>query len=319
MAGIKKKYIVFTAKILFAAVMMYVIVKDVNFREIIRAIQHPNNRICIYAGFFLLVPNLYMQWFRWHYLIGLLKKNISPKETLFSFLGGMAGGFITPGRIGEVSRYLFLPAVDPLQAAGMVILDKAYAAVPIIAVGIWGLVLMLMYIFSYNIFLSIPLVTAAVLISFMAVLLFSRPCWIRTIIYNISLIFPYRDKAKRFMKCFDLLSIVHARNMLLYSLILYSIYIAQFILFAHAFQPMVLTTSLTATVTTMFVKTLLPISFADIGIREGAAVYFFTQFNVTKVTAFNSSILLFAVNVLVPSVLGLVVIIFYRNTRRETQ
>ena len=54
-----------------------------------------------------------------------------------------------------------------------------------------------------------------------------------------------------------------------------------------------------------FVKTLLPIALGDLGIRESAAVEFFSYINVKNTTAFNASIMLFAINVLFPSVVGL--------------
>jgi len=307
---IKGKHTGLILKIIFGVLMMFIIIKDVNFSNIIEAIKNPRHKILIYISVFLLIPNMYVQWFRWHFLIKLIRKDVKVKDTLGSYLSGMAAGFVTPGRVGEISRYLFLPEVDHMKAAAMVVIDKAYAAVPIIAVGVWGLSLMLMYVFSYNLFLLIPLLVTAVIISSGILVIFVHPSWIRTLLYNISLLFPYRDKVKRFMSCFDLFSRANAVYLLSLSFILYFVYILQFILLAHAFQSMAVTTSLYATVTTMFVKTLLPVSFADLGIREGAAVYFFTQLHVSKVTAFNSSILLFAINVLVPSVIGLFVIIF---------
>ncbi|HEX9934008.1 MAG TPA: hypothetical protein VGB38_02325, partial [bacterium] len=51
--------------------------------------------------------------------------------------------------------------------------------------------------------------------------------------------------------------------------------------------------------------TLIPFSIGDLGIREGAAVFFFLRFHVDKVTAFNSSLLLFAINIVFPTLLGL--------------
>ena len=307
-----KKVLFLFLKISFAVVMLVVIIKDVKFGEITNAIHQPRNIFLLYLGAILLIPNLYVQWLRWHYLIKLIKSDVSAKDTLTSYLSGMAAGFVTPGRVGEISRSIFLPNVDRVQSVGMTIIEKAYAFVPIIAVGIWGIVFVVIHSVSSNVFLSLPLVIVAAAVSFTIVLFFNKPLWIRTLIYNLSLIFPYRDKMKKLYSCFDLLQKKNAETMLLLSFLLYLIYIAQFILFAHAFQAMSFITSLASTVTTMFVKTLLPVSFADLGIREGAAVYFFSLFNVSKAAAFNSSILLFTVNILLPSITGLIIIIFSR-------
>ena len=59
-------------------------------------------------------------------------------------------------------------------------------------------------------------------------------------------------------------------------------------------------------------KTLLPVSFGDLGVRESAAIYFFAQFGISRAAAFNASFLLFLINLLIPSLAGLLIILFNR-------
>ena len=55
----------------------------------------------------------------------------------------------------------------------------------------------------------------------------------------------------------------------------------------------------------MFVKTIIPpITFGELGIREGASVYFLTQMGETASIGFNASILLFIINLLIPALIG---------------
>ena len=63
---------------------------------------------------------------------------------------------------------------------------------------------------------------------------------------------------------------------------------------------------------TMLVKSLLPISIGDLGIRESAAIFFLGKIGVHESTAFNASILLFLINLLIPSLVGLVLVLKYR-------
>ena len=51
-------------------------------------------------------------------------------------------------------------------------------------------------------------------------------------------------------------------------------------------------------------KTLLPISFLDLGVREAAAVLVFSALNVAEEPALVASILVFALNVLLPALAG---------------
>jgi len=60
----------------------------------------------------------------------------------------------------------------------------------------------------------------------------------------------------------------------------------------------------------MFAKTIIPpISIGELGIREGASVFFIKQFGESASTGFNASIFLFFINVLVPALMGLTLLL----------
>jgi uncharacterized membrane protein YbhN (UPF0104 family) len=55
----------------------------------------------------------------------------------------------------------------------------------------------------------------------------------------------------------------------------------------------------------MFTKTIIPpVSMGELGIREGASVYFLTQMGESASIAFNASIFLFIINLLIPALIG---------------
>jgi len=57
----------------------------------------------------------------------------------------------------------------------------------------------------------------------------------------------------------------------------------------------------------MFVKTIIPpVSMGELGIREGASVYFLTQMGEAASVGFNASIMLFIINLLIPALIGAV-------------
>jgi uncharacterized protein (TIRG00374 family) len=280
--------------------------RSVNVREIGRVLSNPGRPVYLVAAVVLLIPNLVIQWLRWHLLLRMDDPGIAASESAISLLGGMVSGFVTPGRIGEVGRTLFLRNTDPLQAVGLVVIDKLYAFFPVLVGGLWGIVLMLSYLFRYAAFLFWPLSVTALIVSFTALIFVLHPAWIRAVLYNLSLLMPAREKIQRIIHCIDRFEAGQARIQLSLSCLLYCVYIVQFCLLALAFEPVPWTTALTATTSTIFVKTILPLSIGDLGIREGASVYFFMKFNVQKATAFNSSLLLFAINVLLPTFFGLI-------------
>jgi len=300
-----KRWLFFFLKISIALVAMLILIKTVTLSDIYSAFRNPEKPIFILLAIFLLFPNLLLQWYRWHCLLRLIKPEVTFFESVSSLFGGMVVGFVTPGRIGEVGRPLFLKEVDRLQAVGLVFIDKFYAFVTILIGGIWGLTLLIMYLANYTPFLVWPLCVIALMVSGGSIVIALHPDWMRSLLYNFSLLLTHRDKMKRFIIGMEHFQKKQAKSFLIFSFLLYGIYILQFCFLAFAFQPISWTTALTATTATIFTKTLIPVSLADLGVREGASLYFFLQFHVEKVTAFNSSILLFSINVLIPTLFGL--------------
>jgi len=301
-----RKWLFFILRIVIGLSVLYFVIIKVNFLDIYYALVNPLRPGFIVFSLFLFIPNLLLQWHRWHFLLKLIKPDIHYKNSFESLMGGMVVGFITPGRLGEVGRPLFLFDIDRLQAAGLVFIDKFYSFITILVGGIWGLTFIIYYQFNYRSFILYPLLLISLIITSLGLIICFYPSGIRKILYNISLIFPYRDNLKRFITCLDNFHNKEARIFLFYSFLMYGIYILQFCFLALAFQRMHFSTAVSSTIAAIFTKTLLPFSFADLGIREGAAVYFFVKFGIQKVTAFNSAILLFAINVLLPTCIGFI-------------
>lgn len=63
---------------------------------------------------------------KWQRLIQTLDRTVSFRDSVKSYLGGMPLALVTPGRLGELSRCLFLPqkALHTLTGAGRVVLDN---------------------------------------------------------------------------------------------------------------------------------------------------------------------------------------------------
>lgn len=301
----KKAWGFFWLKVTIALLTMFLLVKTVDFRDIVSAFRNPQDSVFILLAFLLFFPNLTLQCYRWYYLLKLIQPEATFRESVVSLLGGMVVGFVTPGRIGEVGRFLFLWKGDRVQAIGLVFLDKLYAFVAILVGGVLGLFFLVGHLFDYTTFIVWPMGVVGLLLVAGVLTIAMHPDWLRTFLYNFSITLPVRDKLKRFIGFMDRFRREEARRLLGFSFLLYGIFILQFCFFAFAFQPIPWTSVLMATTSTILTKSLLPISLADLGIREGAAVFFFSKLQVGKVTAFNSSLLLFAVNILLPTFLGL--------------
>lgn len=299
-----RRYIVTIIKTGIGAVVLFLLVHNVNSSEIVAAYRHPHTVAYMYAGGLLVLPNLLLQWYRWHFLLSTQQYMVSRADSLVSLFGGMMLGFATPGRIGEAGRALFISRGNRLELVGLVVVDKLYSFFTIIIGGAWGLAVILTRKFLFSFYVAIPLYMLAGCATLFFLFVSVHPEMIRTFFYSVSLLFPYRDKMKGLVAAFDGLRRKDGIILLLTSFVLYIVFMLQFALFTRAFYPISLEAGFSCTTAAMLVKTLLPVSLADLGIREGASVFFFMQYHVDKVAAFNGALLLFTVNVLIPSILG---------------
>lgn len=299
-----KKHWILILKLVIACITMLLLFTRLELSEIVAALRSPVNPLFIGMALFLLIPNLYLQWYRWHFLLSAVNPEVRISDSLGSLMGGMLMGFITPGRLGEVGRSLFLKNFDRWEAFGLAFFDKLYSLLVLLIGGIWGLTFFVVSRFGYDIFLMGPLFIVCVVLTVIVTAVALRPNWIRSFIYNLSLILPKRDKLKKLIGWVDSFDPSQAAKLFRLSILLYLLYILQFCLLVMSFEAIHLTIAAIATASTLFTKTLLPISLADIGIREGAAIYFFIHLGASKVAAFNGSILLFSINVLIPALIG---------------
>jgi len=316
---IKKRWLFFGLKICIAAITLVLLVKTVQFDKIVTAFRSPQRPFYFILAASLAIPNLILQCYRWHYLLQCAIPDIRAGETIGSFFGGMVVGFVTPGRIGEMGRSLFIRRGDQLQVLGLVVLDKFYAFVAVLIGGMWGITVLFSHFFKYNAFIMWPLFVMSLIVTGLGVAVSWHPDWIRSFLHHISVTLPVRDKIKRFISCINNFKNRQARVFFLLTMSYYVVYIVQFCLLAQGFQPAGWGFTVIAATATILTKTLLPVSLADLGIREGAAVYFFTRFSFSRAAPFNASLLLFTLNILIPTLIGLFFIprMGWRNQQNE--
>lgn len=300
-----KKQWILLAKAGIGLWVLAILVKKLDASAIADALATPQRPLYLVAATALLLPNLWVQWFRWHRLLKDAGLTVGARDSWASLMGGMPLGFVTPGRLGEAGRSLFIAHESRWLLVGLLLLDKLYAFGPILAGGAWGLAGVIAQRMGLDPFLGVPLLGVCLLVTAAVWAVAWHPGWIRSVLYAISLLFPYRDRFKEVIQAASLIKAPAGRRLGIRSLALYLIYMVQFVLLVQAFEPMAWGKALAAASATMLTKTLLPISLADLGVREGASVYFFGLFGAARVAAFNGALLLFSLNVLIPALVGL--------------
>jgi len=299
----------FLIKIIIAAGLLLFIVNRINPKEILSAVSTADYNLII-LSFVLSFLNLYLQFLKWE-TVCRAYLNINNKRKIFiSLFHGFAAGIFTPARIGEYfSRGLVFKEISVFQVAAATFIDKFF---PLLVVAFFGGISFIFYVnyyFGFSFFISILLFVSAIIITYF---LLSK-----ILNGNILRIVPDKIKQnKKFEKIilnFEQLKRFNFKfifRMTLISASFYFCYLIQFAIlisaFSHSFH---FIQYLWNGSLVMFTKSIIPqISVGELGIREGVSIYFFTKMGETAATAFNASFFLFLINLVLPSLIGLVLL-----------
>ena len=214
-----------------------------------------------------------VQWLKWQRLVRIKLPELSWSDGLYSLLGGSALGFMTPGRLGEVGRGIFLGR----ERASLLVLaavDKLSSVVVTTVLG--GIAAWILWP-SCRIWLAVSLFPVGIVL---------RWAWRR-----------WNTRIE---------GVLHRRDwgvVLGWSLLFNLLFMSQFYWLVRGNQGfnVVLILAIPAV---FALKALLPVGFLDIGVREAAAVFVFTALHLEAQAAFVASVILFLTNVCLPAVLG---------------
>lgn len=308
-AAIARRGLKFTAnkkwfvilKLAIAGLLLFVLIRNIKPENIRTAISQANF-IFIGLAAILLLPNFLVQCRKWHFLLKLSKPDATCFEAGRSLLAGFTLGFITPGRIGELGRAIFVKDCNRLQLVGLTMVDKLFSMTMVFLMGAIAL-----YFFSgvkLGSEFSRLLLFIALSAIFWVILLVFFPDQIRKIIDKIKSKLPFKEKSELLLSGLNSFHRPHALKLFGLNFIFYATYSSQFYLLLSAFEFFPVIDGYLVVAATIFAKSLLPISFGDLGVRETAAVYFVTQIGAQSSTAFNAAILMFIINIVFPALVG---------------
>ena len=233
------------------------------------------DRQSIGVGVVLAAGGLGVQWVKWYWLLRMRLPAVRWSEALYSLLGGAVLGLLTPGRLGEVGRGVFF-AEQRTEISLLAGVDKFSSSLTTILLGgaaawwLWP-------------GLRGWLAGGALILGFVIWMGWrygrDRYCfplrvrgWLMTM--GLSLAFNFSFMAQLYWFC----AAGGVGGI--------AIFIAVPAVFA--------------------LKTLMPIAFMDLGVREAAAVLVFSALDAAEQPAFIASMLVFGLNVLLPALAGCV-------------
>lgn len=257
----------------------------------------------IAAAVALLPLNVFLEGVVWRQVLRLVAPQLSWRMLYEALLCGFSLGLFTPMRVGEFTgRAFYLPRTDRWTTSATVFVQRLLDMTVSVGVGF----LALLYALSTDVLEPSPAwwgvaafgggttltLTALMLHPGLVVKGLSRFVSSRKVLGR--LVFLRRLRLGRMAKALAL------------SFVRYAVYTLQFVFLAFAFGAAGLWAIYLGVTLTFFAKFLIPsITAMDLGIREGAAVFFFGQLGLGGAAAFNASFLLFFTNLILPAAVGL--------------
>jgi uncharacterized membrane protein YbhN (UPF0104 family) len=234
---------------------------------------------------------------RWGWLLRCMGVACSWAEALYSFLGGMAVGLITPGRVGEVARSLYLRTEDRGFVSGAALLDKIFDVSVIVAVGAIGCA-------------SHGLAKTAAAMGLVALGLFGAPLLPTAVLDGLTRIIPIapvRRLAEKMTEPLKRLTALQLVTGSLQGVASFAVTMLQFQVILNAFDTPTRHPGFAATLFAfplIVLSNLVPITLSGLGVRENVAISLLAQYRVPAAVAVNTTLLVYAANSLLPGLVG---------------
>lgn len=258
----------------------------------------------ITAAVILLPVNLALEGLVWHLLISRLSIATTLREQIGALFAGFALGFFTPGRAGEFAgRAFYIRHGDRWEIAVVVGAQRLFDMAVICAVGCPATVIYILTADPQPEVLWWMVAAAGGVFGAAGVAASASPAGTHRILSSMRILSFFWSRIGLLRR----LSGVEGMGILGLSFIRFAVYSIQFLLLLMAVVPDAdVSLALLGIALVFFVKLLLPpVTLMDVGIREGAAVYFLGGLGFPEAAALNASLLLFTINLLIPAAAGL--------------
>jgi len=270
------------------------------------------NKTYLLIAFLLLPLNLFLQYYKW----GILSENYfgikKSSEIWLSLFYGISGGIFTPMKSGEYfARALPYKKVKVLDVVLATLVDKIIPIFFVVLIGGTFFILFLKTQLGFSLLLTILLIALYKIIIFgLLFVLFMNG-------KNISKLKNWFATKKYFNSLFERIAFIKG----LENKIIWRHILASFLYhLTFTFQMTFLLISFSGEfnfILFFFVANLIifaqivipPIALGEVGVREGAAVYFLKSLGFVGAVGFNAAITLFFINLLSPSIIGFLLLL----------
>ncbi len=285
-------------RIMISALILYFLFSLVEWKNVEDAFKTADIKYIILAGC-LLFANISLRAYKWHIMLYALSNKRKLSESFGSIMLGISLGSFTPGEIGDYAgRALYITEASKSHIIGLVLLDKTQIFIITSIFGTSGLIFIALNNLTTSVifFFFLLIVVFLILLRFKSIFLFIEKI-------NIPLI--KKSLLLKIIEGFSLLNSKKIFSTVMLTILFHLIIVLQMYLLINAFGEISLFNSIIGTSAMLFAKSIIPISFSDLGVREAGSIFFFSNFSINQATALNASLLLFFINIFIPAIAGL--------------
>lgn len=304
--GAVKRYLGLVIKIGLTVAILALLLWKVRWQEILASLSQIQT--LGFAGALLLwAPNQYLQFLRWKLIAKRAGEQTLRTDIRASYWLGHTLGFVTPGRVGAYGRALFLSNVPLGQAAALTVLERTYSAITVNGLGLIALGVLPQIGWhaswaNWGIGVSVVLVAAGSSLMLSGLVPGPIAKLMQKLIGN-------RTWSVKVIKSLGAITKIPFHTALLYlSLAILSLLISlvQFVLILDALGVTIpFFAGLLAVQLNFFLKGNIPLTLGNLGIGEWTALLCLRGLGVPDAQAIAASLTLFALNVALPSGIGL--------------
>jgi uncharacterized membrane protein YbhN (UPF0104 family) len=230
---------------------------------------------------------------KWMLLARAAVPRLTFRESVFSLMGGMGLGMITPGRAGEFTRVAFMREGDRLTLVGLFAVDRVIDLQTIVLFG--TVALPFLGYFGYFM-VALPACLASVACLYVA----HRA---KGLLEAGARRLPLQRYTIRMLAALDGLSPGRITAALLASIGATLVGYAQFYVLLRPYADLpVAAVGLTFSV--MILSNLVPITIGGLGVREAVSVLILRRYGVSDAVAVNAAFLSYLTNTVLPGVVG---------------
>ena len=278
------------------------------------------NYIIVIVVVLMMFLNWFLEALKWRFLIAKIEK-VSIKRSLRAIFSGITVSAFTPNRVGEYGGRVFcLEKADRIQAVLITVIGSMAQLLTTIIFGSIGLLYLPTYQSDFSLFFdkvsfAYPVLAfILILLNVLLILLFLNVSVLTSVLTKIS----FLKKFEKYNGVFSFYSFEELLKVLGYSVARYVVFTTQFFILLQLFDVQILYADAIILIMSMlFVISVIPtIAITEIGVRGSVALFLFGLVSANTVGILSATFVLWIINLLIPSLIGVVFIFTLKFFRK---